>query len=189
MRENTEMKELSMEDLEKIIEHTKRLGYIDDVKIGQRLIIPVGNDADNKPVFYGALDFTGKSNDLTYDKWVEFTKEITGFEPIGRCILRRTSDKNGMYIFGMADASIGACNVITVFNNMWDLILEVFSWGLIDDEETIKMFADIYKSRDIDKAIEACEETFTHSFFTGLVWGTFEYVEGYKPDVRGFAIK
>jgi len=159
------------------------------MKVGQELIVPVFTPENSKEVFYGALDFTGSSNKLPEDEWKAFTKKVTGFEPIGRMILKKTNKKDAMYIFAMADSSIGACNIIAPFNSIWDLIEEVLSWNMIDEDFIIEDLEKILKTKDLDGAIELCEHYFTHSFFTGLVYGTFEYISGWKPDKQGYAEK
>ena len=187
MRENTELKEISVEEIEEIMNKEEKLGYPEDMKVGQELIIPVYQEGGQLPVFFGALDFSGKSNKLSYEDWEKFTEEVTGFKPIDRMILKKSNKKDSMYIFAMADSSIGACNIITPFNNIFDLIEEFLSWGMLDDEEVEEQMEEVLQTRDIDKAIEICEEYFQHSFFTGLIWGGFEYVSGVKPDKQGYA--
>ena len=187
MRNDAELKELSIDELEKIMEDTNKLGYPEGMKVGQELIVPVFAPENSKEVFYGALDFTGNSNKLSEEEWRTFTKEVTGFEPIGKMILKKTNKKDAMYIFAMADSSIGACNIITVFSSIWDLIEEVLSWNMIDDEKIVDNFEKVLDEKDLNKALELCEEYFTHSFFTGLVWGAFEYISGWKPDKQGYA--
>lgn len=184
--ENMKLTELTMEDLDDIMSKEEKLGYPEDLKEGQELNIPISLDDRGIPVYYGALDFSGKSNELSNEDWKAFVKEITGFEPIDKLVVKKTNKKDAMYIFAMADKSIGACNVITPFNNIFDLVTEVLSWNMIDDEEIVESLEEALNNKDTDELLEICEDYFQHSFFTGLIWGSFEYVSGRKPDKQGY---
>lgn len=183
-----QLQKITLENLEKVLEKEDSLGCVEDMKDGQLLIVPVSLDEEDRPVFYGCLDFTGKSTGLSEEDWTNFTEEITGYKPIGKTILRKSSNPDGMYIYAMSSSSIGACDSITVFNSIWDLLEGMIKWNEFGKDEK-KIIKDTIKKRDIEGALLICEDIFSHSFFTGVVWGAFEYVSGYKPNKDGFAVE
>lgn len=190
MNENAELVEISSEEITEIMEKGESLGSPADMEIGQKLLIPVAEDDEGAYVFYGPLDFTGSSNDLSDAEWKAFVQKVTGFEPVGKMIVEKTSEKDAMYIFAKSDCSIGPCNVITPFNNIYDFLKEVFSWGIVDTEDVEEDVVAAYKARDVEKLVSICGDLFQHSFFTGLMFGPYKYIGGdFRATARGYAKK
>lgn len=164
------------------------LGSFGDMLKGQKLYIPVASDENGHLVFYGYLDYTGKSNALSEKDWKKFIKDKTDYEPIGKCVLQKSDNNEGMWIFATASSSIGACDYIAIYPDIWKLLADINNWANLTQDESNELFI-VLESKDIYAAMDFCDRTFTHSFFTGLVFGPFDYIEGYKPDENGFAVE
>lgn len=177
-----ELRQITSDELDKILTKESNLGYFEDMKNGDELWVPVANDGEGSYVFFGPLDFSGKTNNS--ETWEDAMSEITGYKPEYKTVLRKTSDDSKLWIYGNASSSIGPCDGIAVYNNIFDLIMSVFQVQDINASE----YKTILEDKDLDKAKAFCEEEFDHSFFTGLVFGPFEYVSGPKPNELGYAI-
>lgn len=179
---DVELKKTSAEEVEEIMNKTQSLGDPDDMSDGQILNIPVASDGQGNYVFFGPLDYTGNSNDLSDEELKEFTKKITDFDAEYFTKVKKTSDDSKMWIFARASSSIGACDMIALYPSLKDILVFLKEVGEFDEDDLEDVDLE-----SIESMKEFVAEYFQHSFFTGLVFGPFEYVSGPKPNENGFA--
>ena len=174
-----ELKQVSIEDLTA----NSDFGNYEDMKDDQELRVPVSEDENSSFVFFGPLDFTGKTNSLSIYDWKILMEDRTGYSVDHISTFKKSSDKSKMYAYARATSSIGACDLYAFYPDIFSLLKSLKNFEMLDEEQEMELEA----ITTVEEAIEFCEENFNHSFFTGLVYGPFEYVSGPKPDENGFA--
>lgn len=188
--ENLELQELTTEDLNTILNKEESLGSYENMKLGQELHIPVASDGQGNYVFFGPLDFSGKTNSLNDSEWKEFVEQTTSFKPEYRTVLKKSNDPDNIWIFAQASQSIGPCDSIAVCLTLLDLIQMLIEFKMdiiMQDPVLLRLAKGIVLEQDLDQALNVVADLEQHSFFTGVVYGPFKYVSGPKPAVYGFA--
>jgi hypothetical protein len=177
-----ELVNITEENLQEIIK--EELGHPDDLKVGQIVNVPVVSVNKEANVFYGPLDFSGNSNNLSQEELYAFIEKKTGFRPETITQIKKSEDIHQMWIYAVASMSIGPCDAIALYPSIKKLVKDVVYRLSEDDEDLMESAQEIKTDED---AVEFCKEHFQHSFFTGEVYGPFEYVSGLKPNKFGCA--
>lgn len=186
--ENAELVRLDLDELDTIMK--PELGCFEEVEVGQEIFIPVAKDIRGDLVYFGPLDYSGKSNSLPFEDWSDFVKENSTWTPEYRTVVKKSDDLSKMWIFAQATGSIGPCDIIALFPSLFSLIQAMIDFEMdafCENEETLKRAQDAIDSQDLERAKALCDEVLTHSFFTGLLYGPVEYVSGPKPTADGYA--
>lgn len=174
---------LDLDQLEKFISESEELGSFEDAPVGQELHIPVAPDGEGSYVFFGPIDFSGKTNNENFEEWKKSVKST--WEPTHRMIAKKSDDPSKLWMFCRATSSIGPCDLILVYPSIFVLMQNFLKDK--DLQEYAEVVHEIIEHQDFQEAQNLCAELFDHSFFTGLVVGPIEYVSGAKFTDTGFA--
>lgn len=176
--------ELDSEQLKKFMSESEELGSFEDAPVGQELYIPVAPDGEGSYVFFGPIDFSGKTNNENFEEWKKSVKST--WEPTHRMIAKKSDDPSKLWMYCRATSSIGPCDLIAVYPSIF-VLMQNLILNNEDAQEYAEVVHEIIEHKDFQEAQNLCAELFNHSFFTGLVVGPIEYVSGIIPNSKGYA--